>query len=195
MAAGMDNSSQSSGEDLVSVIRADHEEIRSLFAAVESATDSQAKRDGFEALVRKLAVHETAEEEVVRPVVRAAGAAGIADERNDEEGRAKKSLSELERLGPDAPGFAAALEAFKGEVLAHAEREEQEEHLVLQSESEERRRTLATAFRAAKAVAPTHPHPRGPESAVGNVTVGPAVALFDRVRDAVRGVLKKPDRR
>ena len=108
MAAEMPNPSQSSGDDLVSVIRADHEEIRSLFDSVESAIDEHAKRDAFEALVRKLAVHETAEEEVVRPVVRAAGAAVIADERNDEESRAKKALSELERLGPDAPEFPAA---------------------------------------------------------------------------------------
>ena len=195
MAIQSNNPGQVAEDHLVSVIRADHEEIRALFAAVESSTDGEAKQDAFEALVRKLAVHETAEEEVVRPVVRAAGAGVIADERNDEEGRAKRSLSELERLGPDGPGFAAAFEAFKGEVLAHAQREEQEEHLVLQSETEERRRTLATAFRAAEAAAPTHPHPHGPESAVGNVVVGPAVALVDRVRDAVRQVLKKPEGR
>lgn len=191
MSDAMGTSSQDAGDDLVSVIRADHQEIRSLFAAVESSTDGEARRDAFERLVRKLAVHETAEEEVVRPTVRAAGGEEIADQRNQEEGRAKDSLSELERLGPDSAEFPAALEAFKGEVLAHAEREEQQEHPLLESEGEERRRSLANVFRAAEEAAPTHPHPHGPESAAGNVLVGPAVAIADRARDAVRAALRK----
>jgi hypothetical protein len=136
-------------------------------------------------------VHETAEEEVVRPAVRAAGGDEIADQRNEEEGRAKDSLSKLERVGPDSPEFQAELEAFKGEVLAHAEREEQLEHPLLQAESEERRRTLANVFRAAEEAAPTHPHPHGPESATGNVLAGPAVAIADRARDAARAALRK----
>ncbi len=194
MTAAMGSSSQDAGEDVVSVIRADHQEIRSLFAAVESATDGEAKRDAFERLVRKLAVHETAEEEVVRPTVRAAGGDAIADQRNEEEGRAKDSLSELERLGPDSPEFPARLEAFKAEVLAHAEREEQQEHPLVEAESEERRRTLANLFRAAEEAAPTRPHPHGPESATGNILVGPAVAIADRARDAVRAALRKLQR-
>ena len=191
MTAAMDSTSQDAGDDLVAVIRADHDEIRSLFAAVESAADGEAKREVFERLVRKLAVHETAEEEVVRPVVRAAGGDEVADQRNQEEDRAKDSLSELERLGPDAPEFGAAFAAFRTEVLAHAEREEQQEHRLLEAESDERRRTLANVFRAAEEAAPTHPHPHGPESATGNVLVGPAVALADRARDAVRAAMRK----
>jgi hypothetical protein len=191
MSAATSSPAQGAGEDLVSVIRADHQEIRSLFAAVESATEEQARRDAFEGLVRKLAVHETAEEEVVRPAVRAAGGDDVADQRNQEEDGAKKALSELERLGPGSPEFPTALEALKAEVLVHAEREEQEEHPLLLSETEERRRALADVFRAAEATAPTHPHPHGPESATGNVVVGPAVALADRARDAVRAALRK----
>jgi len=182
---------QSSGDDLVSVIRADHEQIRALFVEVEVAVGGQARREAFERLVRKLAVHEVAEEEVVRPTVRAAGADDVADRRNREESRAKTALSQLEALGPDSPQFTVTLEAFKAEVLAHAQREEQEEHPILQSESEQRRRVLADVFRAAEAVAPTHPHPRGPESAVGNLVVGPAVAVVDRIRDAVRQAMRK----
>ncbi len=191
MADPMGTASQDAGEDLVSVIRADHQEIRSLFAAVQSATDGEARRDAFERLVRKLAVHETAEEEVVRPAVRAAGGDQIADQRNQEEAHAKDLLSELERLGPDSPEFPGALDTFKTEVLAHAEREEQQEHLLLAAESDERRRTLANVFRAAEEAAPTHPHPLGPESATGNLLVGPFVAVADRARDAIRGALRK----
>ena len=195
MAEVTSSPAQSSGDDLVSVIRADHQEIRSLLAEVESATEAQSRREAFDRLVRKLAGHETAEEMVVRPTVRAAGGDDVANRRNHEEDRAKTALSELERLGPDAPGFPATLEAFKAEVLTHAEREEQEEHPLLEAESQQRLRTLAEAFRAAEATAPTHPHPHGPQSAIGNVVVGPAVAVIDRVRDAVGRALRKADRR
>jgi hypothetical protein len=38
-------------------------------------------------------------------------------------------------------------------------------------------------FVTAEMVAPTHAHRFAPESATGNLLLGPAVALFDRVRD------------
>jgi hypothetical protein len=36
----------------------------------------------------------------------------------------------------------------------------------------------------AEGMAPTRPHKAAPESAVGNLLVGPFVAMVDRVRDA-----------
>jgi hypothetical protein len=45
---------------------------------------------------------------------------------------------------------------------------------------------MAGVVRAAEAAAPTRPHPAAGESAVANVMAGPPLALFDRVRDAVR---------
>jgi hypothetical protein len=38
----------------------------------------------------------------------------------------------------------------------------------------------------AEKFAPTHAHRMAPESAVGNLLVGPFVAMVDRVRDAIR---------
>lgn len=49
---------------------------------------------------------------------------------------------------------------------------------------------MATAVKAAEAMAPTHPHP-GTESAVKNMTLGPVAALVDRTRDAVRKAMGK----
>ncbi|MCA1672167.1 MAG: hypothetical protein LC799_08180 [Actinobacteria bacterium] len=40
---------------------------------------------------------------------------------------------------------------------------------------------------SAEARAPRHPHPHGPESALGNILVGPFVAVVDRVHDTLRG--------
>jgi hypothetical protein len=46
----------------------------------------------------------------------------------------------------------------------------------------------------AKAVAPTHPHPRVPNTLPSHVLVGPAMALVDRAYDVVRAVLQKSKR-
>jgi hypothetical protein len=35
-------------------------------------------------------------------------------------------------------------------------------------------------------MAPTRPHPHAPSSATGNLIVGPPLAVFDRIRDAIR---------
>ena len=45
---------------------------------------------------------------------------------------------------------------------------------------------MRTALEKAEKMAPTHPHTHGPESAIGNMIVGPFVAVADRVRDAIR---------
>jgi hypothetical protein len=54
---------------------------------------------------------------------------------------------------------------------------------------EDQLRAMATAIRIAEATAPTHPHPHGPNSAVGNLIVGPGVAIMDRTRDALRDAM------
>jgi hypothetical protein len=71
-------------------------------------------------------------------------------------------------------------------VLTHARYEERYEFPHLRQHiPAERLRKLAGALLAAEAFAPTRPHP-GTESAKANVVAGPALAIIDRVRDAVR---------
>jgi hypothetical protein len=96
-------------------------------------------------------------------------------------------LSELYDLGVDSPEFAARFAAFEQAVVAHATHEEQEEFPLLRSNTEpDKLRRMSGAVRAAEAVAPTRPHPSAGESAAGNLLLGPPVAVFDRMRDAVR---------
>jgi hypothetical protein len=45
---------------------------------------------------------------------------------------------------------------------------------------------MAGAVQAAEKLAPTRPHPKAGESAAANLLAGPPMALFDRLRDAVR---------
>ncbi len=179
---------QSHNEDVVDLLQNQHEQVRRLFSELEQLT-GEARRDQFEQLVRLLAVHETAEEEVVYPAVRRMVDDGdmLADARTAEESEAKDALSELEKLGVEHPDFASKLQSLQQIVLTHAENEEREVFPALrESHSPEQLETMARGVHAAESFAPTHPHPRGPESAIGNIVVGPFVAVADRVRDAIR---------
>ena len=181
-------------QDVVDLLLAQHEEIKSLFARLERASGAQ-KRDLFEDLVRLLAVHEAAEEEVVHPTARRNIASGeaIVDKRLREEDEAKHELAELYDLGVDHPDFDARLAKFAEAVVHHATREETEEFAKLRDAlSADQLRTLAGAVRTAEATAPTRPHPAAGESATANLALGPPLALFDRVRDAVRDWSRTP---
>jgi hemerythrin superfamily protein len=175
-------------KDAVDFLHDQHDEVRSLFLSV-ATTVGRPRRRAFESLVRLLAMHETAEEMVLYPAVKAGGDAGkrAAKARLAEEDRAKKTLAALEKLDPDSPQFADLFVAFRADVEAHAEREEAEIFPMLESTQDEGRLEMMTkALRAAEAVAPTHAHASAPESALGNIVTGPAVAVVDRVRDAIK---------
>jgi hemerythrin superfamily protein len=173
--------------DIVDLIGAQHDEIRRLFSQLQGGGDGRS--DTFECLVRLLAVHETAEEEIVYPALRKTGGEGerVAEARKSEEDEAKTLLSDLERIGVGGEGFDAQLEAVRMAVLEHAASEEREVFpLLRQSLDPETLEKMRTSFETAEAMAPTHPHPHGPESAAGNMLVGPFVAVVDKVRDALR---------
>jgi hemerythrin superfamily protein len=175
-------------DDVVSLLLTQHARIEELFLLV-SGSDGQARVDAFNDLVRLLAVHETAEEEVVHPLSRTLPGDNdaLVDERLAEERQAKETLRVLIEDGVDADGFDEALLLLRTSVLEHARHEERYEFPRLrQHVPPDRLRQLAAAVRAAEAAAPTRPHP-GAESATANAVVGVPLAVIDRIRDAVRG--------
>jgi hemerythrin superfamily protein len=174
--------------DAVGLLIRQHEEIRRLFRTVEASTGTR-RRDAFERLRRLLAVHETAEEQVVHPLVRRTVAYGgqIVDARLAEERKAKRMLRDLERMGASDPSFTPLFARLRSSVLEHAEREEQEEFPALRRRGEAELRGLAAAIKAAEAMAPTHPHP-GVESATANLAFGALASVTDRARDLLRRV-------
>ena len=176
-------------EDVVDLLLSQHNEARSLFGRIRGTT-GKARKGSFQRLVNLLAVHETAEEMVVYPAVRSTGPDGdrLADARTAEESEAKEALSDLERTDIDSPEFDSKLKAFEELVDGHARKEEQGIFPLLRRfHTPEQLARMADALQAAERVAPTHSHPHGPESAVGNVVVGPFVGVVDRVRDTLRG--------
>ncbi|HEX5541520.1 MAG TPA: hemerythrin domain-containing protein [Micromonospora sp.] len=173
-------------QDVVDLLKSQHEQIKSLFSQIKSAQGTQ-KRDRFHELVRLLAVHETAEEQVVHPEARQSAGDQVIQARLREEKEAKQALSELYDMGVDNPQFDSKMDAFAKAVIEHAEREEREEFPKLREQvSNDRLRQMAAAVGAAERMAPTRPHPKAGESATANMLAGPPLAIFDRARDAIR---------
>ncbi|MFJ9809006.1 hemerythrin domain-containing protein [Streptomyces sp. NPDC101158] len=174
-------------DDVVALLMRQHGDIRNLFDEVEAAAGEQ-RREAFRRLVRLLAVHETAEEEVVHPFARRALPAGdrVVEDRLAEEKSAKESLVTLDDLDTDDPTFMLRFMKLRKDVQEHARAEERYEFIhIRRSVDSSRLAAMAKAFKAAEALAPTQPHP-GVESATANIALGAVLALVDRTRHAVQ---------
>ena len=175
-------------DEVVAFLKAQHNLIEDMFDEVLHASDPQAREKPFIELRQLLAVHETAEEMVVHPRVRREVDVGdaIVDALLKEEHDAKEQLSSIENIDITTQQFIDELIKLREAVLAHAESEESEEFPKLQRELDAGDlQRMATAVRAAEAIAPTRPHP-GVESAKLNFAVGPFASMLDRARDAIQ---------
>jgi len=169
------------------VLRQQHEYVKQLFSEFGPASGSN-RSALFDCIRATLAVHETAEEMIVYPALRSTGdeGKGVADARLEEESKAKQVLSDLEKTGVGGEGFDATFEQFRTSVLQHAEAEESQVFPLLEQHLDAKKLAdMGDAVQKAEKMAPTHPHPHGPEGAVGNMVVGPFVAMVDKVRDAL----------
>jgi hemerythrin superfamily protein len=178
----------SSGMDVVEFLKEQHDQIEAGFNTVLEA-HGEDRKNAFFALRRLLAVHETAEEEIVHPAARKELTGGnlIVEARLQEEKEAKKVLAELEDHDVDSLEFEQQFLLLQSSVLLHAQAEEQQEFerlgdLLDQSRLDKMRRAVELAER----LAPTRPH-AGVESATANVLVGPFASMIDRARDAISG--------
>ena len=180
--------------DVVAFLTTQHQQIKQLFTDVTAARGDE-RREAFTALRRLLAVHETAEEEIVHPRARReiSGGDAIVDARLEEENQAKKQLAELESLDIDSAEFETKFQALQTDVLEHAANEEQREFSQLADELEpDQLERMRRAVRLAEASAPTRPH-AGVESAKANLLAGPFAAMLDRTRDMLTGKTASPD--
>ncbi|ORB83308.1 hemerythrin [Mycobacterium kansasii] len=184
----MSGAALKSPTDVIDFLVDQHEQIKSLFAKTLSNSGEQ-REEAFLEPRRLLAVHETAEEEIVHPRAKRKIAEGatIVSKRLQEEHEAKTVLSELEKLDVDSAEFTSKLTKLRDAVVDHAEHEESEEFAKLGDElSSDELERMGRAAKFAEATAPTRPH-AGVESQIANLMVGPFVAMLDRARDAIVG--------
>jgi len=177
----------SDNADAIDILLNQHNQVKELFRMVENAQGDTRQRE-FDHLRAFLAVHETAEEEVLRPVTRKSVPNGeaVADARMSEENEAKEVLAKLEKLGCESPDFMPKFLEFKKSVLAHAEHEEHEEFPgVRASKTPEELMKMGKRIKMAEKMAPTHPHPSA-KTTTANYLAGPFASMLDKVRDAMK---------
>jgi hemerythrin superfamily protein len=176
----------SSGVDVVAFLKEQHQQIKAGFNQVSTSHGEQ-RRTAFYALRRLLAVHETAEEEIVHPAARKALPDGeqVVEARLREENQAKQMLADLEELEVDSNEFVIKLGELTSAVIDHAEAEEREEFARLENHLDQARlERMREAVSFAESIAPTRPHP-GVESSAANLFAGPFASMLDRARDAL----------
>lgn len=171
--------------DMVRILLEQHARIRDLFVEVKS-TQGERKKERFNELRALLAVHETAEELILRPIAKKTAGEAEADARNYEEGEANRELAELEKMDVNSPEFDTKLAAFERSVISHAEHEERDEFpAVRQGCVQDRLNNMGSRLLTAEKMAPTHPHPSAAGSPTAQMLTGPFAAMVDRVKDAI----------
>ncbi|HWA67040.1 MAG TPA: hemerythrin domain-containing protein [Mycobacteriales bacterium] len=171
----------------IELLEDQHQHIRSLMSLVGEAETEQVRKRAFDQLRELIAVHETAEEIVIRPVTRRAfpGGEQVADARMAEENEGKSVLAELEKLDVTDPAFAKTFAEFRAAVEEHAQHEEQLEFRALRDHVDgESLDKMGQRIQQAEAAAPTHPHPAAKTTAT-NALLGPFASIADRIRDAL----------
>ena len=185
--------------DVFEVLSGDHAVVKRMLSALQNSPDNSsgappavvaARKAVAKQLIVDFSAHEAAEERHFWPTVRErmSGGDGLADQGIEQENVAKQVLHELgKRSGPEDK-FDTLIDTFIPACRAHIEFEETRvwpglRKVLSPDESQE----LGKKITKAKEHGPTRPHPRTPPTPAVLATIGPAVAVVDRLRDAVTG--------
>ena len=179
--------------DAITLLKNDHKTVENLFKRFEKAGDNAyvAKREIVDRIIEELSVHAAIEEQVFYPAARARvpKTHDIALESLEEHHIVKWVLSELDSLDPHNERFDAKVTVLIENVRHHV-REEHDEFfpMVRNAMGRSELLQLGAELAAAKKTAPTHPHPRSPDSPPANSPIGSIVGVVDRVGDNLSGI-------
>lgn len=177
--------------DAITLLKDDHKTVEKLFKRFEKAGDGayKEKRNVAERIREELSRHAAIEEQLFYSVVRATvdGVEDVTLESLEEHHIVKWVLSELDDMDPKDERFTAKMTVLIENVRHHVDEEEDElfpkvrEQLGRKDLGE-----LGDAMEAARRIAPTHPHPRQPDTPPGNIVGGAAAGIADRVGDGAK---------
>jgi hemerythrin superfamily protein len=178
--------------DAITMLKDDHKTVEQLFKRFEKAGDGAygEKRQIVDKIVQELSVHAAVEEMLFYPVTRATvpKTEDIALESLEEHHIVKWVLSELDGMDPKHERFDAKVTVLIENVRHHVEEEEEDYFPKVRDElGRKALADLGDAMDKAKKTAPTHPHPRSPDTPPGNLVAGTAAGVIDRVGDTVTG--------
>ena len=168
------------GRSVVDVVTEQHDELLGLCELLEAAPDD---RRLAEVVIATMSRHMSAEEQYLYPAVRLVvpGGEDLADRELAED---HELLVTLGRLS-SGENVAAELTAA---VRRHVEADDEELLPVLtQMAPVDDLIRIGNRFETAEEAAPTRPHPGTPSTPPWNKVVDPAVAVLDKLRDAVTG--------
>jgi hemerythrin-like domain-containing protein len=174
--------------DAIELLTTDHAEVEQMFRQIESLPDGAARNDLIAGVVRELSVHAAIEEQVLYPVMRKQLPDGdtLVQEAIDEHQQVKETLAAIERA-ESASERDPHLVSLIGNVRHHVDEEETELLPKLRaSVTASEIREMGSKLASAKKMAPTHPHPKAPNTPPGNIVGGAAAAVLDKARDALK---------
>ena len=175
------------------MLKDDHEAVEQLFRRFERAGDGAfvEKRSIIDRVIEELSVHAAIEEQLFYPAVRATvpDTDDLGMESLEEHHVVKWVLSEIDGMSPDDERFDAKVTVLINNVRHHVDVEEGELFPMVRDELGRKALSdLGEAMASARKVAPTHPHPRAPDTPPGNLVVGTAAGVADRIADMLNGL-------
>jgi hemerythrin superfamily protein len=183
--------------DVFTVLGRDHAEVKQMLAELESGptrmggastAQLEERKQLVQALVRAESKHEAVEEEHFWPVIRdlSGDGAQLAEQGTHQEQEAKVILDRLDKLDPAEDDFEELVSAIIRDGRSHiAYEEERVWPRLRETLNPSGAEKLGMKLLQAKDTAPTRPHPNVPPRPGVLKAGGPAVALTDRLRDAV----------
>jgi hemerythrin superfamily protein len=179
--------------DAITLLKNDHKDVEALFKRFEKAGDRAytEKREIVDRIIEALSKHAAIEEQLFYPVSRATvdDTEDVVLESMEEHHVVKWLLSELEDMDPRHERFDAKTTVLIENVRHHVEEEEEEFFPKVRDElGRNALNELGDAMEDAAKIAPTHPHPRTPDTPPGNIVLGAAAGAVDRMTDTVSGV-------
>lgn len=139
--------------DVIGILYEQHAQVLDLFERVENSS-AEARQEAFDELIAFLVAHETAEQEVLRPVTRETAGDDVVQARLQEEQKANEAIAELKKLDVSSSEFDRMFADFKRAVVDHAEHEETDEFpTVLEERDEDERRVMGERLSRAEATA------------------------------------------
>lgn len=189
----------------ITLLKTDHGNVDALFKQLEALQpdgDPAEKRRIVDHVIEQLSVHASIEEQLLYSALRAKlGPEELPVlEALEEHHLVKVTLSELEKLPPTHERFDAKVKVLIENVRHHVEEEESELFDLMREHFKGTELDdLGAAMEAAKATAPTRPHPMTPDQPPLQTLIAMPVAVLDKVittgRKAVEDGLKELKKR
>ncbi|RRS01952.1 hemerythrin domain-containing protein [Glycomyces terrestris] len=175
--------------DLIRVVEADHRAFEAAFRELEASAGEPVGRKALvDHVIAELVRHTVVQEQFVHPVVRRVFEDGeaVVERELEAYAEAEALMKALESKGPADLEFEPLLARLIAGVRAHVADEEARllPRLAAACDAEELQ-DLGFKVQAAKAFAPTRPHPHAPDTTPANLVVGPGVGFIDHIRDAL----------